>query len=571
MVAVALLAPGCDRSEPDPDVAPRDVATSSSATHLRFDDATARSGVAFAHDAGYTDAKHLPETMSGGVAITDLDRDGDPDLVLVNGGRLVGDARPPGSRNRVYLNDGAGHFTDVTVAWGLPSRGYGSGIGVGDIDADGFPDLYLTHYRGTDDLLLRNTGTRFEDVTRAAGLGTSDDWGTSAGFLDLDGDGALDLYVASYVVYDAATARPCKSAVGLHHYCAPIGFPGTLDRLYRNRGDGTFEDVSATSGIHGYAGRGLGLILGDLDDDGDADVYVANDMDRNHLFRNDGSGHFTDDGLLAGVALSQMGKAQAGMGVDLGDIDDDGRMDIVCTNFQGETNDLYRQVEGGFFLEVSDPSGLGASARAHLGFGVDFFDADNDGDEDLLVVNGHVDDNIAAQTPSVSFAQRNLLYEATGDGAFVNVTDGAGSALADVQVSRGLATSDLDGDGDLDYVVVNNGGTAQVAFNESSQMGGFVSLWLEGRAANRSAIGTRVIARVGDRVLRRQVLGSSSYQSVNDPRVHLGLGDATGVDSLTVIWPGGEEAEFTALEGGRFYHLVQGEAPEAYVPGAGPR
>lgn len=566
---VALLAASlsCGRGD---DAAPGAAAEASAAggssvaTAIRFVDGTAASGVQFRHEPHRSTERYMPEIMGSGVAIVDVDRNGAPDIVLINGGRLGERDRPADALNRLYLNDGRGRFSDASAAWRLPSPGYGMGVAAGDIDNDGWVDLYLTTYGGRD-RLLRNTGTHFEDVTEALGVHAGEGWSSSAGFLDLENDGDLDLYVARYVDYTLERAIRCYDSE-LHVYCTPDLYDALPDRLFRNDGARGFVEIAARAGLAEHVGKGLALAVGDVDLDGFADVYVAADQTRNLLYVHAEHG-LREIGLSAGVGLSEGGREEASMGADLSDVDGDGRPDLVCTNFQGETNSFYLQLEPGFFHESSDAVGIGADSRAHLGFGADFFDADNDGDEDLLVVNGHIDDRVSARNAAIGFEQPNLLFENLGGARFRNVTELAGGALADRQVSRGLASSDLDGDGDLDFVVANNGGTAQVAINESLERGGFVSLWLEGRGANRSAIGARVVARLADHVLERHVTGASSYMSVCDPRVHIGLGSQTELNELTVHWPGGATQTLRGIQGNRFYHLVEGSEARPYVPG----
>jgi enediyne biosynthesis protein E4 len=534
-------------------------------TALRFEDGTAASGVSFTHVPTRTARKLMPEVLGSGVVIADFNRDGAPDLLLVNAGAL-GQARPPAARNRLYLNDGKGHFTDRTEAWALPSSGYGMGAAAGDYDGDGWTDVFLTTFEGADVLLRNEGGARFVDVTARAGLRADGRWSTSAGFFDLEGDGDLDLWVTRYVAYDPARAVDCYYAK-VQVYCTPVLYDPLPDRLLRNNGDGTFTDVSGPSGVGARPGKGLALLLADVEPDGDTDVYVANDTTPNHLWINDGRGRLREQALLSGVALSEMGTEMAGMGADLSDLDGDGRPDLAVANFQDETTSVYLQERPLVFREASDALGVGRTARARLKFGLDFFDADNDGDEDLLVANGHIADNVALYRPSVRFEQPDSLYENVGRGRFRDVSEQAGPALQDRQVGRGLATGDLDGDGRLDYVITHNGGTAQVGHNATGGAGHFVSLWLEGVRANRSAIGARVVARAGGLTLSRQIVGSSSYLSMSDPRVHLGLGAATRIDELTIHWPGSRPQVVTALAADAFYRVVEGKPPERYVPG----
>jgi hypothetical protein len=534
-------------------------------TAIRFDDGTQSSNIIFQHVPTRTENKWMPEVMGSGVALVDVNRDGAPDVVLINSGAVNVDPRPAEARNRLYLNDGRGHFTDQTDAWNLPGTGYGMGVAVGDYDNDGWPDLFLTSYRGRD-VLLRNTGTRFEDVTDKARITPDDRWSTSAGFADFDNDGDLDLFVERYINYTPENAVRIYLS-GVHIYSAPLVYDAVPDRLLRNNGDGTFTDISQESGITNEAGKGLAIAIGDIDLDGDQDVYVANDLTPGLLWLNDGHGKFKNVAPLSGVAYSETGMEQGSMGADIGDLNDDGRLEIVVTNFQTETTSIYRQDAPLLFREVSDIVGVGASARARLKFGVDLFDADNDGDEDLLVANGHIEDNIDQRSTTVSFAQQNTLYENLGQGRFVDISDASGPALLDKQVSRGLAVGDLDTDGDLDFIVNNNGGRAQVGLNVTEPHGGFVGMWLEGRKANRSAIGARLVARAGDRTIQRQVMGASSYLSINDQRVLLGLGAATTLDELTIYWPGSAPQTIKNLAAGRYYHIVEQQEPTPFVPG----
>ncbi|MBV9958280.1 MAG: VCBS repeat-containing protein, partial [Acidobacteria bacterium] len=381
-------------------------------TAIRFDDGTQRSGIDFTHVPTRTAEKLMPEIMGSGVAVVDVNRDGAPDVVLVNSGAVRAPARPAEARNRLFINDGRGHFTDQTDAWKLPSTGYGMGVAAGDFDNDGWVDLFLTAYRG-DDVLLRNTGSGFEDVTAKAGIKADGLWSTSAGFFDLDNDGDLDLWTVRYINYAP------ENAVKTYHnrllvYSTPVVYEAVPDRLLRNNGDGTFTDISKDAGLTSAARKGLALAIGDLDLDGDEDIYVANDTNPNQLWLNDGHGQLKETAQLDGVAYSEEGGEMGSMGADFSDTNNDGRLDIACTNFQSETTNIYRQEGPLLFRDVSDAVGVGESARARLKFGVDFFDADNDGDEDLLVANGHIEDNIGEYTDSITFAQQTTLYENTG-------------------------------------------------------------------------------------------------------------------------------------------------------------
>ncbi len=534
-----------------------------SAGPISFEDGTRASGVSFTHVPTRTDQKHMPEVLGSGVAVADFNRDGAPDIYLVNSGALGTDQRSDAARDRLYLNDGKGTFRDVSAEWGVSGRGYGQGVAVGDFDNDGWPDIFLTNFEGNNQL-LRNTGTAFQDVTAASGILGDGQWATSAAFLDYDSDGLLDLYIVRYIKYDRNNPRPSYRNRMLI-YSTPINYEPVGDQLWKNVGGGKFRDVTAESGIGSAEHNGLALGVGDIDLDGDVDIYLANDSDANNLWINDG-GKFRDIAQLAGAAYSSLGAEEGSMGVDFSDVNGDGRQDIAVTNFQFESTALYSQVEPLLFKEVSDAVGVGEAARQRLKFGMDFFDIDNDGDEDLIVANGHIQDNIELSSDTVSFAQPNSLFEAAVDGKFRDITASAGTALADEQVSRGLATGDLNGDGLLDFVISNNGGTAQVAINRS-KAGNFVMLWLEGSDANRSAIGTRVTAKIGGRTIERQVMGAQSYLSISDLRVHFGLGDAETIDELTIHWPGGEPQRMSAVANGKFYYVRQGAEPIEFVPG----
>lgn len=582
----AAAAPSSGRIAGAPSDAPS-AAGAPATTALRFTESAARLGLgAFRHVPTYTPAKYMPEIMGPGVALVDVNRDGAPDLVVTNSGAVGQTARAADARNRLYLNDGKGGFRDATEAWGLPSNGYGMGVAAGDIDNDGWIDLLLTAFGGGD-TLLRNTGARFEDVTARAGLTDDGRWSTSAAFLDGDGDGDLDLWVARYAEYAAETAIPCY-ANGVQVYCTPEMVPGAPDTYWRNDGDGTFTDTSEAAGIRANAPtRGLALAAGDIDLDGDTDVYVANDLDRNELWMNDGQGRFQDVGALAGVAYSSTGAEEAGMGTDLGDVDGDGRPDLISANFQGETASTYIQDPSPapgqpLFHEASDALGIGAPMRSRLKWGVDLADADNDGDADILMANGHLYDNVSTLLDDVTFGQPNTLLENEGGGRFRDVSAIAGDAFAAALVSRGLATGDLDGDGRLDVVVGNNGGPLEVAHNETSSAGHWLGLWLEGdpaSGANRSAIGARVTVTTtagggpastdgAGRAITAQVLGASSYLSVNDRRLLVGLGTGNvGSADVRVQWPGGAETSYAAVAADGWYRVVQGRPIEAFTPG----
>jgi len=504
---------------------------------IYFADKTKESGVEFKHSAGLSKNKWLPEILSAGVAVADFNRDGAPDLVFANGGVVFAEQgsdrsapRAKTEENKLFINDGKGKFSDATRDWNLTGFGYGQGVAVGDIDNDGLTDLFLTNFEG-DNRLLRNTGNRFEDFTDQAGISADGKWATSAGFGDFDNDGDLDLFIVKYVKYNKQnhiTAYDNK----MPQYSAPGLYEGVSDQILLNDGRGGFTDVSKAAGIEGSRAKGLALAIGDIDKDGDSDIYVANDTTPNHLWINDGKGKFEDHAGFAGVAYSEVGLEEGSMGADFSDFDGNGLPDITVTNFQDESTALYSQVDKMLFREISDPSGIGSSARLRLSFGIEFFDADNDGDEDIIMANGHINDTIDVNSDSVTFAQQNSLFENKGNGRFLDVSDVAGPAVKDSKVSRGLAVADFDSDGMLDYVVANNNSPAQVAYNETRDPGNFVGFWLEGTTANRNSVGARLIVTVGHNKIEREIMGAQSYMSVSDFRVLIGLGGEENIKSL---------------------------------------
>ena len=498
---------------------------------VRFVDVAAEVGILFVHDNGATDEKQLPETYGSGSAFFDSDSDGDLDLYLVNSGSLS--AGRGASWNRLYRND-SGTFAEVASAAGVLGGGYGMGVVAADADNDGHSDLYLTNF-GADIFYCNQGDSTFADRTGWAGLGNPD-WGSSATFLDYDLDGDLDLFVANYVQIAAEEQPWCgRSDLNLRFYCDPRQFPATLDRLYRNRGDGSFEEVGLEAGIV-HRGNGLGAVSGDWDGDGDPDLYVANDMGPNFHYLNDGEGRFRENGLLAGVALSADGVAQAGMGVDAGDVDGDGDLDLFVTNYQLENHNLYRN-DGALFSEVSFASGIGATSLNFLGFGVGFLDYDNDGWLDLFVANGHVHDNIEEYDDVVTYAQRAQLFRNDGTGHFVEQ-----DAVPDLQkryVGRGSAFGDYDEDGDLDIALVNSGRPAALLQNRGGNGNNWLHIDLEGTRGNRNGVGAKLALTADGRTRFQEVKAASGYLSSGQLSPHFGLGSIPMVDRLEIRWPSG--------------------------------
>ena len=498
-----------------------------------FEDVTSASGIRFLHASGATPDKHMVETFGSGVAWIDIDNDGSPDLYFVNGA--------PGSSNALYKNNGDGTFTDITQASGTAAtstRGYKTGVAVGDYDGDGRLDLYVTALGAN--ILYRNSGDgRFEDVTASAGVaGGAAEWSTSTGFLDYDLDGHLDLYVVNYLDVRPDDNPWCGlRKPGYRMYCNPTIFDGVADRLFRNNGNGTFTDVSSRAGIANPAGKGLGVVFCDVDRDGDTDIYVANDLVRNFLYRNNGDGTFQDVAYAAGVGFDANGKPQAGMGVDCGDVTGDGRPELFVTNFSEELNTLYENRGGGLFEDVSQQIGL-SSGFLPLGFGTKMYDIDNDGDLDIHVTNGHVIDNVALYQPGVAYDQKDLLYENVG-GRFKDITAGAGPALQSPRVGRSLAVADFDNDGNLDAVISSVGRPAVLLRNRGARKGNWIQIRARGAGSNTFGLGATVVVQTTGPPQVREINNAASYLSSSDTRLHIGLGEATLIPQLEISWPGG--------------------------------
>jgi hypothetical protein len=530
-------------------------------------DRTAESGLAFTHINGMSGNLYYAEIIAPGVAMFDYDADGDLDVYFVQGGAL--DSRTASSpvKGRLFRNDlvvnadatGTVQFTDVTDASGIGTRHYGMGVATGDVNNDGCVDLYLTNL-GPNALWRNNCNGTFTDMSTRSG--TADPaWSVSASFLDYDRDGWLDLFVGNYLDWRVSSNRQCFSPSGRPDYCSPNVYQPQPSRLYRNNRDGTFTDATAATGIAREFGPALGVSTADFNGDDWIDIYVANDGQANHLWINQRNGTFTNVGLLSGTALSAHGKAKAGMGVDAGDIDNDGDEDLFVTNLTGEGNDLYVNDGSGLFEEQSARSGLGAASRAYTGFGTAWFDIDNDGWLDTLTVNGAVQTLEALRRVNDPFPlhQRKLLFRNVGDRRFENVAARGGDAFASSDVGRGAAFGDIDNDGDIDVVAANNNGEPQLLLNAVGSRNHWVGLRLVGRQARRDMLGARVeIVRDGGSTLWRRVRSDGSYASANDPRVVVGLGQSTSVRRVRVVWPGGTSEEWSAVPVDRYTTLVEG-------------
>ena len=509
------------------------LALPASAETLRFRETSHAWGLDFRHHHGGSGQRFMVETMSGGVVMFDFDGDGDEDLFFVDGGALPGyTGEPP--RSRLFRNEGDGgdnrRFIDWTEKSGIKLQSYGMGGTAGDVDGDGDLDLYVTTFGGPDQLFRNNGDGTFTDVTAKAGVGDPL-WSSSAAFADIDNDGDLDLFVANYVDFSLTNHKFCGNVQRqIRGYCHPDVYNGLPSHLYRNRGDGTFEDATASSGLGVAVGPALGVVFGDLDDDGWQDLYVANDTRPNGLYHNKGNGTFEDLSLLSGTAYGDKGRPEAGMGVDLGDYDGDGRLDLVVTNFELETFALYKNLGGVAFVDSRSVARIAEPTLMSLGFGAAFADFDQDGDLDLVFANGHINDNAAELTPGSQYRQRNQVFENLGNGKFQEDKD---TGVAGVQAHRGLAVGDLDGDGDLDVAVVASNEPAEVYENVGTG-GSWLQVDFAALTGNRFAIGARVELEAGGKKQIRDVKTASSYLSQNALTVHFGLGKAETIDRLTI-------------------------------------
>ena len=519
-----------------------------------FVDVTAKAGITFVHSSGATPDKHMYETFGSGVAWIDFDSDGFVDLYFVNG--------PAGAANALYRNSGNGTFTDVTQKSGTGAaahRGYKTGVAVGDYDNDGRLDLYVTTF-GPNILFHNNGDGTFADVTATAGVaGGANEWSTSTGFFDADRDGDLDLYVVNYIDFRTAESTWCGlRKPGYRTYCNPTIFDGVADRLFRNNGDGTFSDVSREAGIANPAGKGLGVVFCDFDRDADTDIYVANDLVRNFLYRNRGNGTFEDVAYAAGVGFDANGKPQAGMGVDCGDVDGDGYPELFVTNFSEELNTLYQNRGDGIFEDVSQKAGLG-SGFLPLGFGTKMYDVDNDGDLDLHVTNGHVIDNIKLYQSNLTYEQKDLLYENVG-GRFTDVSAAAGPALQAPRIGRGLAVADFDNDGSLDVVISSVGKPPVLLRNQAVRKGNWIQIRAQGLVSNRFGLGATVRIQAAGKTQVREINNAASYLSSNDTRLHAGLADATIVQQLDMLWPSGRKQTLRDINANQVLVVKEPEA-----------
>jgi len=510
-----------------------------------FTDIAQEAGLTMMNVFGGVDSKkYIIETTGTGVAIFDYDNDGWPDIFIVNGTKLEGFPAGKGPTNHLYHNNHDGTFTDVTVKAGLARTGWGQGVCVGDYDNDGWEDLYVTYY-GKNALYHNNRDGTFTDVSDKTGVGGSGKaWGTGCAFVDYDRDGHLDLMVANYVDLDLSSApAPGERSTclwkGVPVMCGPQGLPGSKNILYHNRGDGTFEDVSAKTHIDQTTGHySFSVTTLDFDDDGWPDIFVACDSTPSILYHNNRDGTFTDVAITAGAAFNEDGRAQAGMGSTVADYNGDGRLDIFKTNFSDDTATLYRNNGDGTFDDVTYQAGLGLNTQ-YLGWGTMFLDFDNDGWPDLLLVNGHVYPEVDSQHLGSNFQEPRILYHNNGDGKFTDISANSGPGITKAMSSRGLAIGDLWNDGRLSAVVSNMNAPPSLLVNQVRSANHRVAFRAIGTKSNRDGIGARIRVKAGARTLIDEVRSGSSFDSNNDMRVHFGLGAAAKIDWVEVRWPSG--------------------------------
>jgi enediyne biosynthesis protein E4 len=527
------------------------------APDFQLTDVTAASGIAFKHNNGAYGAKFLPETMGPGCAFLDYDGDGWLDILLVNGTNWP-DHRGPRTTMALYRNNRNGTFTDVTERAGLSVEMYGMGVAVGDYDNDGFPDLFITAV-GQNRLFRNDRRGRFVDVTEKSGLGGRKAFSTSAMWFDYDRDGLLDLLVCNYVKWSPAHDVFCSLDATRKAYCTPEAYHGDTCWLFRNRGNGTFEDVTAQSGIFDSTSKSLGVALLDYDQDGWPDLLIANDTQPNKLYRNLRNGTFEDVAVRAGVAFNEDGKARAGMGVDVADFDNSGRMAIAITNFDKEMVALYQTAGGGAYKDISLPRGVGQPSRNSLGFGCSFADLNLDGHLDLVVVNGHIDETVRQIRGNTGYAQAPHLFLNDGKGNFRDVASQAGAGFASPKVARGLAYGDFDRDGDVDLLVTTNGGGAQLYRNDLRTANRSLRLRLVGTKSNRDAVGAVARIFTPDGAQLRMVKTGSSYLSQSELTLTFGLGRREAVRAV-IEWPSGAVQEFKNVQAGS-YTIVEGGLP----------
>ena len=504
---------------------------------IQLRDVTKQSGISFKHTDGSSGEHYIVEYVSAGLALFDYDGDGDEDIYFLNGAPLRGTKTDTPPKNALYRNDGDCKFTDVTEQAGVGDTGHGLGVAVGDYDNDGHLDLYLNNF-GPNVLYRNNADGTFTDVTAKAGVGNGRKVGAGANFLDIDADGNLDLFVSNYVVF-SYDKRPVHTKRGLAMYASPTEFKSHPDTLYRNNGDGTFTDVSLESGVGNTPGPGMGTVCADFDNDRDTDIFVGNDLSANYLFVNDGKGNFSEMGLLSGTAYDINGHSHGSMGAACGDYDNDGKLDLYVTSYQREVATMYKNSGDGLFEDVTRLIGAGKGTHRHVTWGNGLVDFDNDGDCDIFVACGHLDDNVEHIDGTTAYFAKNLLLMNDGKGKFTDVSDRCGDGMQVKLSSRGAGFDDLDNDGDVDVVILNSRREPTILRNDSKTGNHWLQIRLQGTKTNRDGVGARVKVVAGDLTQIDEVHSGHGYQSHFGMRLHFGLGKREKVDRVEVHWIGG--------------------------------
>ena len=504
---------------------------------IQFHDVTRQTGITFVHTDGSSGRRYIVETVASGLALLDYDGDGDEDIYFLNGAPLPGSKIEPPPRNALYRNDGGWKFTDVTQQAGVGDTGYGLGVCTGDYDNDGDADIYVNNFG--PNVLYRNNGNgTFADVTREAGVRIGNHVGAGASFLDIDGDGDLDLFVANYVGF-TFESHQTSHMNGYPAYVGPLQYPPTANVLFRNNGNGTFTDISAPSGIAELRGSGMGVIAVDYDNDGDTDIVVGNDLRPNFILQNDGTGRFKEVGASLGLAYDFFGNVMGSMGVECADWNHDGWLDVYITTYQRQLSTLYQNSKERTFTDVTRPTGAGTGTYPHVAWGTGFVDLDNDSHRDLFIACGHLIDNVDAFDDTTSYHARNILLRNTGRGRFENVSDQCGDGLLPKLSSRGAVFDDLDNDGDIDAVILNARREPTVLRNDSKTSHHWLQVRLRGTKSNRDGIGARVSVVADDLTQVDEVHSGRSYQSDFGKRLHFGLGPRTRINEVRVKWVGG--------------------------------
>jgi len=534
-----------------------------------FTDVTQDAGISWKQFSGESPDRFLIETMGGGVAFLDFDGDGLLDIFFVNGGETPHGKSPTPLRNALYRNSGNGKFEDVTTQAGVDRLNfYGMGVTVGDFDNDGFPDLYVTGFPAS--ALFHNNGNgTFTDITDKAGVKNSGRWAASAAWFDYDRDGLLDLVVTNYAQLSFDKPKKCE-VNGVRSYCTQVAYVGLPLTLFHNNGDGTFTDVSVASGLEKLPGRALGIIAIDVNDDGWPDLFVARDASPNLLLINKHNGTFEDTALDAEVAYDENGIAKAGMGVDGGDINNDGKPDFVVTNFNDQYHSLFTASSSGVYVDRTAVSHLAGLTKSYVGWGAKFLDYDNDGNLDLMLINGHINEEIESTRLDVKYKEPPLLLRNTGSGTLQNMREIAGATFLSTYVGRGLAIGDFDNDGDSDAVITTLNGHPMLLRNNVGQDNAWIGFSLQGTTSNRDAVGAKISVTFSGRTVTRWITGGSGYLASHDKRVLVGLDGNTKPVQVDVRWPSGVSQHLSNLLTGRYHSILEPKAPTSTKSGNGP-